>query len=287
VAAPFEFVDPASILHEFRWRKGPEEIEWMQRAADISAEAHVAAMQAARPGMAEYELEAVLLAAFRSHGAGRPAYECIVGTGPNATILHYRAGRRRLERGDVVLIDAGCEYEYYASDITRVFPVSGTFSGEQRALYDVVLAAQEASIRACVVGATQESVHDVSVNVLVDGLRELGLLDAGRDEILEKELYKAFYMHRTGHWLGMDVHDAGAYSHEGKPRPFEAGVVTTVEPGLYVSTSNDKVAERWRGIGIRIEDDVVVTDGAPRVLTHGVPKAAEEVERLVGTRAVA
>lgn len=280
VQVPTTLVDLAPSLHEMRLRKSPGELELLRQAARISTEAHVTAMQATQPGAFEYEIEAQLLSTFRRHGSERPAYECIVGSGVNATVLHYRQNRRRMLDGELLLIDAGCEFGYYAADITRTFPVNGRFSSEQRALYEVVLGAQLAAIGAARPGATLEDVHQAALRVLVVGLIELGLLRGSLEESLETQSYKPFFMHRTSHWLGMDVHDVGVYYLEGKSRPLEPGFVLTVEPGLYIA-ADAAVEERWRGLGIRIEDDVVVTAGDPEVLTAGVPKSPDDIEQLM------
>jgi Xaa-Pro aminopeptidase len=235
-------------------------------------------MQLAAPGVREYELDAELLHVFRKHGSERPAYESIVGSGPNATILHYRAGARAMNDGELVLIDAGCEYDYYASDVTRTFPVNGTFSPEQRALYEMVLAAQKKAIDAVRPGVTLEEIHSGTVRSVTQGLVDLGLLSGDVDTLIEEKKYQAFYMHRTSHWLGMDVHDVGRYYVGGEHRPLEPGFVLTVEPGVYVAADAEDVEERWRGIGIRIEDDVVVTAAGHEVLTAGIPKEIDEVE---------
>ena len=280
---PSEIVDPGVLLHEMRLKKGQDEIDVMRRAAVITREAHLAAMRAARPGRFEYEVEAELLRTFRAHGSERPAYGSIVGAGPNATILHYRKNDRRLEEGDLLLIDAGAEFGYYASDVTRTFPVSGTFSPPQRAVYDLVLKSQLAAIAAVRPGATIEGVHEETVSVLVDGLLELGLLSGDKQQIVEQGDYKKFYMHRTSHWLGMDVHDVGRYHQAGAPRPLEPGFVLTVEPGLYISP-NAEVDPAFRGIGIRIEDDILVTSEGHENLTFDIPKAVPELEAILAAR---
>ncbi|MDB4972668.1 MAG: Xaa-Pro aminopeptidase [Myxococcaceae bacterium] len=280
---PTEFVDPGVLLHEMRLKKRPDEVALMRRASEITREAHLAAMKAALPGRYEYEVEAELLRTFRAHGSERPAYGSIVGAGPNATILHYRKNDRRLEEGDLLLIDAGAEFGYYASDVTRTFPVSGRFTGAQRAIYDLVLRAQLAAIAEVRPGATIEGVHDKTVEVLVDGLLELGLLSGDRQEVIDKGDYKKFYMHRTSHWLGMDVHDVGRYHRAGAPRPFEPGFVLTVEPGLYISAHAD-VEPAYRGIGVRIEDDILVTSDGHDNLTFDIPKTAPELESILSAR---
>lgn len=278
VTAPEAIIDSSVHLHEMRLRKSSDEIETMRHAAAISTEAHLRAMQLACPGMREYEIDAELLHIFRKHGSERPAYESIVGSGPNATILHYRAGNRRFNEGELVLIDAGCEYNYYASDVTRTFPVSGEFSAEQRAIYDIVLRAQRASIDAVKPGATLDDVHQCAVRVISQGLVDLGLLAGDLDSLIEEKKYEPFYMHRTSHWLGMDVHDVGHYYLSGKHRALEPDFVLTVEPGIYIATDNEDVDKRWRGIGVRIEDDVRVTEAGYDVLTDGIPKEIDDVE---------
>jgi len=278
VSAPETIVDPSVYVHEMRLRKSAVELGSMRVAAGITRDAHVAAMKLAAPGMHEYELDAELLRIFRSRGSERPAYESIVGSGPNATVLHCRAGSRVMNDGELVLIDAGCEYDYYASDVTRTFPVNGTFSDEQRALYDIVLQAQKDAIAAVEPGATLESIHEGAVRCITEGLVDLGLLEGDVDAIIEEKKHQAFYMHRTSHWLGMDVHDVGRYYVDGKHRPLEPGFVLTVEPGVYVARDAEDVDERWRGIGIRIEDDVVVQESGHEVLTAGVPKEIDDVE---------
>ena len=280
---PSEIVDPGVLLHEMRLKKGQDEIDVMRRAAIITREAHLAAMRAARPGRFEYEVEAELLRTFRAHGSERPAYGSIVGAGPNATILHYRKNDRRLEEGDLLLIDAGAEFGYYASDVTRTFPVSGTFSPAQRAVYELVLKSQLAAIAAVRPGATIDGVHEETVSVLVDGLLELGLLSGDKQQIVEQGDYKKFYMHRTSHWLGMDVHDVGRYHQGGAPRPLEPGFVLTVEPGLYISPQAD-VDPAFRGIGIRIEDDILVTGEGHENLTFDIPKSVPELEAILAAR---
>ena len=277
---PSEIVDPGVLLHEMRLTKSADEITLMRRAAVITREAHLAAMRAARPGRFEYEVEAELLRTFRAHGSERPAYGSIVGAGPNATILHYRRNDRRIEDGDLLLIDAGAEYGYYASDVTRTFPASGRFTPAQRAIYDVVLRAQLASITAVRPGATLDAVHDAAVDALVDGLLELGILQGDKPGVLERGDYKKYYMHRTSHWLGMDVHDVGRYHQDGAPRSLSPGFVLTVEPGLYIAPQAD-VDPRYRGIGVRIEDDILVTETGHENLTFDIPKQPEELEALV------
>jgi Xaa-Pro aminopeptidase len=279
VFAPTEIIDPGAILHEMRLHKSPGEVETMRAAARITREAHEGAMARTRPGMREYEIEALLIDTFRRHGSERAAYGSIVGSGPNACVLHYRKNDRRIEDGDLLLIDAGCELGYYASDVTRTFPVGRGFSREQQAIYELVLQAQIESIAASRIGATLDAIHARSVEVITRGLVALGLLTGEADKLIETGAYKRFFMHRTSHWLGMDVHDVGAYFVDGKPRGLEAGFVLTVEPGIYIAPDEPSVPPEWRGIGVRIEDDVLVTSSDPEVLTAGIPKTVEEVHR--------
>jgi Xaa-Pro aminopeptidase len=283
VLAPSEIVDLARDLHEMRLYKSDVELETMRRASAISREAHARAMHVARPGCYEYEVEAEILRVFRARGAERPAYGSIVGSGPNATILHHRRNDRQMQEGDLVLIDAGAEYGYYASDVTRTFPVSGRFSEPQRAIYGLVLDAQLAAIEAVRPGVAYMEVHDRAVQVLTDGLVRLGLIEGPTSEAIEQGRYKPYYMHRTSHWLGMDVHDVGAYFEEKKPRALAAGMVLTVEPGLYIS-KDAPVPDKWRGIGVRIEDDIAVTVTGYRNLTADIPKGVDELERILAAR---
>ena len=276
---PTQIVDPASLVHEMRLFKSKEEIATMQRAASITRDGHIAAMQLAKPGRYEYEVEAALRQVFRKNGSERPAYAPIVGSGPNATVLHYRQNDRRMDAGDLLLIDAGCEYGYYASDVTRTFPVSGKFSAPQEGIYRIVLDAQLAAIEATRPGATLEQIHDQALLVIIDGLIARGLLPDDRQKVVDEHLYRPFYMHRTSHWLGMDVHDVGAYFRDQKPRPLEAGMVITVEPGIYIGAGNALVPPEYRGIGVRIEDDVLVTEGGQLNLTADIPKSVSELER--------
>jgi len=279
VVAPTELVDPGVVLHEMRLRKSSSEIETMRAAARITREAHELAMARARPGMREYEIEALLLDTFRRRGSERPAYGSIVGSGPNACVLHYRKNDRQIESGDLLLIDAGCEYGYYASDVTRTFPVGRWFSREQQAIYELVLESQVRAIDSVRPDATLDEIHRKSVDVIARGLLGLGLLSGDLEKIVETESYKRFFMHRTSHWLGMDVHDVGPYFVERKPRKLEPGMVLTVEPGVYIAPDDDTVPPEWRGIGVRIEDDVLVTQSGWEVLTAGIPKTTEEIRR--------
>jgi Xaa-Pro aminopeptidase len=276
-AWPVTITDPGTVLHEMRLFKSQDDLAAMRKAADITAEAHLRAMRATKPGMHEFQVEAMLLETFRMHGSERPAYGSIVGSGANATILHYRLNNRKMEDGELLLIDAGCEYEYYASDVTRTFPINGTFSKEQQAIYELVLDAQEAGIAKTRKGSTLEAIHHECVDVITRGLVKLGLLKGDPDQLIKDEAHKPFFMHKTSHWLGMDVHDVGNYFVSGKARPLEPGMVLTVEPGIYIARDNDSVAPEWRGIGVRIEDDILVTEGDPDNLTGQIPKTVAEI----------
>jgi Xaa-Pro aminopeptidase len=281
---PEHWFHPRTHAHEARLRKSAAEIEIMSRAGDISAEAHRAAMAEAGPGRNEAELDALLQYTFLRRGGTGSAYTNIVAGGANACILHYVENDAVLKAGELCLIDAGCELGFYASDVTRTFPVDGRFTPEQRALYEVVLTAQLSAIDASRPGATFDSVHDVALRRLVEGLVELGLLKESVEESLKSGSYRAFYMHRTSHWLGLDVHDAGSYARNGESRPLEPGMVLTVEPGLYVALDAD-VDPCWRGIGIRIEDDVLITANGNDVLSKNAPKTIDEIEAACGETA--
>ncbi len=278
-SAPERVHDVRALIDEMRLVKDAHELDVMRRAAAISAVAHQRAMQAARPGRYEYELEAELLHEFRRSGAEFPAYWPIVAGGANACVLHYVSNDAMLRDGDLVLIDAGCELAGYASDITRCFPVGARFSGAQREVYELVLAAQAAAIATVRAGSGWNEPHDAAVRVLARGMLDLKLLSGTLDAALEKETYKRFYMHRTGHWLGLDVHDAGDYKRAGKWRTLAPGMVLTVEPGLYIRAADD-VPERLRGIGVRIEDDVLVTGNGCEVITAATPKRIADIEAL-------
>lgn len=281
VTAPSEFVALAPLLHPLRLRKSEAELAVMRYAAQVSARAHVRAMQASRAGLYEYHLEAELDYAFRKGGARLPAYGSIVAAGRNACILHYRENDAPLNDGDLVLIDAGCEIDCYASDITRTFPVSGRFTSEQKAIYELVLKANLEAFRHIAPGKRWNDAHEATVRVITAGLVELGLLQGEVDVLIEREAYKPFYMHRAGHWLGMDVHDVGDYKVNGVWRELEPGMCMTVEPGIYIAPDNEQVEPRWRGIGVRIEDDVVVTASGCEILTGDVPKSVAEIEALM------
>ena len=279
-AAPAQVIQLDRILDEMRLFKSAQEIALMQTASDVSAQAHTRAMQTVKPGMMEYALEAELNYVFGQNGCV-PSYNSIVGGGENACILHYVENNKELKHGDLVLIDAACEYEYYASDITRTFPVNGKFSPEQKALYNVILDAQLAAIDAVRVGNSYKEPHNVAVRILVQGLLDLGIMQGDIEEIIQKESFRQFYMHGTGHWLGMDVHDVGSYKQEGVWRTYEEGMVVTVEPGLYIAPDDETVDVKWRGIGIRIEDDIVATKNGPLNLTAKVVKSVDEIEALM------
>ncbi|MBD3670214.1 MAG: Xaa-Pro aminopeptidase [Gammaproteobacteria bacterium] len=281
IHTPGEFVSLDHYLHDMRLYKSEEEIKCMRHAAEVSATAHIRAMQSCRPGRKEYQLEGELLYEFVQGGCRHPAYSTIVGGGANGCILHYIENSAELRDGDLVLIDAGAEYDHYAADITRTFPVGGRFSAEQRALYDLVLKAQYAAIDAVRPGNHWNQPHEAAVEVLTAGMVELGLLEGEVASLIEDGAYRRFYMHRTGHWLGMDVHDVGEYKVGDAWRVLEPGMVLTVEPGIYIPEDSEGIDPRWRGIGIRIEDDVLVTQTGHDVLTHGVPKEADAIEALM------
>lgn len=277
---PARLIQLNRIVDEMRLHKSADEIELMQIASDISAEAHTRAMKAVKPGMMEYALEAELNYVFGKNGCV-PAYNSIVGGGENACILHYVENDQELKDGDLVLIDAACEYQLYASDITRTFPVNGKFSPEQKALYNIILDSQIAAIDAVRIGNSYKEPHNVAVKILVQGLLDLGIMQGDLEQIIASESYRQFYMHGTGHWLGMDVHDVGSYKMNSHWRNYAEGMVVTIEPGLYIAPDDSTVDEKWRGIGIRIEDDVVVTKNGPLVLTKNVVKTVEEIEALM------
>jgi Xaa-Pro aminopeptidase len=319
---PVRLDDPSPIIHELRLRRSTTELAWQRRSCEIASEAHIEAMRYAQPGLYEYEVQAALEFVFRRHGSPRNAYPSIVASGPNACILHYTENNRRLEDGDLLLIDAGCEYGYYAADITRTFPVNGHFTTAQRLMYELVLQAQLAAIAVAQPGNRYAAMHEAARRVLTEGLVALGLLPRSVEESLAMHLEQAFYMHSTGHWLGMDVHDVGDYRVDRQSRVLEPGMVLTVEPGLYVDPAKTEatfalreyrdveIRERrdrlgmavasklereeqeqapkithpipaeFRGIGIRIEEDVLITAGGNEVLTSRAPKTIEEVERV-------
>ncbi len=280
VGAPGEIRDVRRFLDDMRLVKDAHEIGTMKRAANISAQAHQRAMRAARPGMREYELESELLHEFRRQGAQAPAYTSIVAGGANACVLHYVQNDAVLNKGDVVLIDAGCELDGYASDITRTFPVDGKFSGPQRDIYQLVLAAQAAAISQVKPGNPWEAPHEAAVKVLVQGMIDLGLCQGTLEGVIESGDYRRFYMHRTGHWLGMDVHDAGDYKRKGEWLALQPGMMLTVEPGCYVRPG-EGVPEKFWNIGVRIEDDALVTGAGCEIITSAAPKSVEDIESMM------
>jgi Xaa-Pro aminopeptidase len=278
---PETIIDPATIVHEMRVLKSEDEIAIMQAAADIAAEAHCEAMKAVRPGMQEYQIEALIEQTFRRHGASGPAYTSIVGGGANATVLHYINNDGELRDGDLLLLDAGAEYKGYASDITRTFPINGRYTKAQRDIYDLVLKAQMSCVEMVRPGVTHDQLKQHSIEVLTEGMVELGLLEGKTEELIKEKKYEKFYMHGLGHMLGIDVHDVGRYYYGTESRALEPGVVMTVEPGIYIAPDAKDVPEKYLGIGVRIEDDVLCTNNGPRVLTTKVPKHAEEIEELM------
>lgn len=280
---PRAVVDPRAALHELRLHKGEDELVLLRRAASITSEAHVAAMRLGRPGRHEYELEATLDYTFRSRGGMGPGYGTIVGAGVNATILHYVDNDRRIEDGDLVLVDAGCEYQHYTADVTRTWPASGGFRGAQRDVYALVLAVQKSAVAMVAPGVTLDAIHDHCVRGLTEGMVALGLLPGPVEARIEDQAFKKFYMHGTSHWLGMDVHDVGAYTAGGKSRPLAPGMVITVEPGLYIAADAADVPEALRGIGVRIEDDVLVTADGHDNLTAACPKEIADLEAICST----
>jgi Xaa-Pro aminopeptidase len=280
---PHEFLELGHLLHELRLFKSPAEVKLMQRAADIACKAQLAAMRATRAGAREYEVEAALQFVYRSHDS-MPAYEPIVGAGANGCVLHYRANNALMNAGELLLCDAGAEFAGYASDITRTWPVSGRYSKEQRALYQCVLDAQAAAMAVARPGKTWIDGHEAAVSVLTEGLLSLGLLKGTLKANLASGAYKRFYMHKTGHWIGLDVHDVGEYKVAGDYRELEPGMAFTIEPGLYIAPGSKGVPAKFQGIGIRIEDDVLITKDGHRNLTAGVPKEIDEVEAVLAGR---
>ncbi len=278
IVAPAELIDPAPYLHELRLHKSADEVAEIKRAAEVTRRAHIAAMETAKPGLNECEISALINYEIERAGSTGNAYESIVAGGDNAVILHYIENNAELKDGELLLIDAGAEWNYYASDVTRTFPINGRFTDAQRAIYELVLAAEVKAIEHIRPGLNFSSIHDVAVKVLAEGLVKLGLLEGPVEKVIEEETYARFYTHKTGHWMGLDVHDRGAYSSEGKSRLLEPGMITTVEPGLYIASDDETVDECWRGIGVRIEDDVLVTETGHEILTPGIPKSVEEVE---------
>ena len=276
-----EQVDLDHILAELRLIKSAAEIKLMRKAADISAEAHCRAMRFCQPGQYEYQLQAEIEHQFMTSGATGPAYTSIVGGGKNACILHYIENQSALKSGDLVLIDAGCEYQNYAADITRTFPINGKFSTAQAAIYDIVLAAQTAAINCISPGVTYDQANKATIEVITQGLVELGILKGDVDQLIAEGAYREFYMHSVSHWLGMDVHDVGDYKINNQWRVYEAGMLLTIEPGIYIAADNQNVDKKWRGIAVRIEDDILVTKAGREVLTDGVPKQRDQIESLM------
>ncbi|MBS0290405.1 MAG: aminopeptidase P N-terminal domain-containing protein [Proteobacteria bacterium] len=284
ISSPFHFVDLRHILDECRLIKTTDELQLLRKSAQISATAHLKAMQHCEVGMKEYELEAILLYEFYRQGSRYPAYPSIVGAGNNACTLHYNRNDSIINNNELVLIDAGAEYEYYAADITRTFPVNGKFTFEQQAIYELVLEAQMGAIAQIKPNAPWQIIQDTIVKILVQGLVDLKILQGNVQTLIEEKAYLPFYMHNSGHWLGMDVHDVGEYKVNGQWRTLSPGMVFTVEPGLYLSAQNTQIAEKWRGIGVRIEDDLVVTQTGYEVMTDEVVKKPADIEKLMQNR---
>lgn len=280
---PAEFVTFDHLLHDMRLFKSPYEIQLLRKAAEVSALAHRRAMEICRPGMMEYQIEAELMHGFIHSGSRFPAYPPIVATGSNSCVLHYMENHSTLGNGELLLIDAGAEYQCYAADITRTFPVNGRFKPAQREIYELVLASQEAAIRQARPGNHWNDMHEAVVRVLTEGLVDLGLLKGRVNTLIENEKYKKFFMHRTGHWLGLDVHDVGNYKVDDEWRLLEPGMVLTVEPGLYIPAGDHRIPKKWWNIGVRIEDDILITKEDPEILSRDVPRAADEIEALVGS----
>jgi Xaa-Pro aminopeptidase len=276
-------MDPRELIHEARLRKEPHELDLMRRAAAISAEAHQRAMREARGGMMEWEVEALIDFTFRKSGAAGPSYPSIVASAGNAAVLHYITNDRQMQTGELLLIDAGCEYQFYASDVTRTFPVGAKFSPLQKSLYEIVLTAQLKAIEVIKPGVRFDDPHDAALRILVDGMRDLGLLHGSAEEIISSGSYRRYYMHRTSHWLGMDVHDVGLYRQGAQSRVLEPGMMLTVEPGIYIAPDDEEAPESFRGIGIRIEDDVLVTPDGHEVITFATPKKVSDLEALTAS----
>jgi Xaa-Pro aminopeptidase len=281
---PHTIVDPTVLIHDMRLHKTPEEIELMRKSADIAAEAHILAMQSVKPGMNESQIEAIIEHYFRMNGAAGVSYNSIIGGGANATILHYVENNAPLRDGDLLLLDAGAQYQGYASDITRTFPVNGRFTKPQRDIYDIVLDVEIKCLEATRKGTTIKERQKLSIELLTEGMKELGLLKGKTKDLIKKKAYEKYYMHGVGHYLGLDVHDAGRYFTDARAkesRPFAPGMVLTVEPGIYVPVDAKDAPAKYRGIGVRIEDDVLVTEDGNVNLTAKVPKQAEEIEELM------
>ncbi len=281
IAAPESLVDLRPLLHEMRLRKSPQEIALMRKAAEITAHGHLRAMQTVRPGAFEYQLEASVVSEFTRHGARAQAYSPIVGGGANSCILHYGDNNAPLKDGDLLLIDAGCEWQHYASDVTRTFPVNGRFSPEQKAIYQIVLAAQTAVIAQVAPGVAWNALQETAIRIITMGLVKCGILSGDVEQLIKGRAYSPFYMHNIGHWIGLDVHDVGAYKKRGEWRTLEPGIVLTVEPGIYISAGEKGVDQRWWNIGVRIEDDVLVTPAGSEVLSAQIPKTVEAIEEVM------
>lgn len=281
VRPPPRLASAGDLIHEMRLIKSSAEVDVMRHSASIAAGAHSRAMRAVQPGMIEYQLEAEYLHEFAVHGARQPAYSSIVGAGSNACVLHYISNDATMQDGDMVLVDAGCEYQGYASDITRTFPVNGRFTAEQGALYQAVLNVQKSVIEALRPGLLKQEVEQMTARLLTAELVDLKILSGEVDALVEQQAYRAYYMHSVSHWLGIDVHDVGAYIEaDGSSRVLRSGMVLTIEPGLYISAS-DAVDAKWHDIGVRIEDDILITDKGSEVLSSGVPKEIAEIEQLM------
>lgn len=279
--APHAWQDLGPLLYEQRVIKSPEEIQIIQRAVDISVEAHIALMSMPnKVGLHEYALEAKLLDIFYKNGSSDCAYPSIIGAGDNACILHYHHNRARIQDKDLILIDAGAEYDFYASDITRTIPASGRYTTQQKEIYQVVLAAQQAGIAACQVGKPYNQIQEALLAAMIPGLLDLGILSGSVDEVLSTQSYQAVYMHSSGHYLGLDVHDCGSYKKDAQWRPLEPNMILTVEPGIYIRRGHPTVSAKWHGLGIRIEDDILISKQGPRILSEALPKTIEAIEGL-------
>jgi Xaa-Pro aminopeptidase len=281
INAPDEIINLEKFIHEMRLVKSSAEIEVIKKAAKISAQAQLGAMKSCKPGKHEYDLEAILLYEFKKNGASGASFNPIVGSGRDACILHYESNDKKLQDGDLVLVDAGCEYQNYAGDITRTYPVNGKFTEEQKLIYELVLAAQLKAIEEIKPGNSWRKSQEVATKTITEGLCDLGILKGNVDELIEQEAHKSFYMHNIGHWLGVDVHDVGIYKVSGKWRTLKPGMVLTIEPGIYILPGMKNVAEKWWGIGVRIEDDILVTEDGCQILTSAVPKAVVEIEKIM------
>lgn len=280
---PYTVIDPVEILQEMRLIKSFEEQNLMRYSANIAAQGHIAAMEQVKPGMYEFEIEAIIENQFRRYGALAPAYNSIVGSGLNATILHYVENNRQIQDNELLLVDAGAEYEYYCSDITRTYPANGRFTKAQREIYEIVLAAQLAAIKEVKPGVAFDDIHKKALDVIIDGLLDLGLLSGEKEEIIKEKKHEKFFMHRTSHWLGVDTHDVGKYKVENESRHLEPGIILTVEPGIYIGENPD-VPIKYHNIGVRIEDDLLVTSQGAEILTANAPKQINELENIIGRR---